>query len=79
MLRAGLYNGEVKLSGVDSGSKTTTGLTYGIGAGYDIGRNLGLRAEWQNYSKMKARNDATGAEDDGDVNALTIGVLWRFQ
>jgi OOP family OmpA-OmpF porin len=77
--RLGLYNGKVELSGVDSGSKTTTGLTYGIGAGYDLNRNLGLRAEWQSYAKMKARNDATGAEDDGDVDALTLGVLWRFQ
>jgi len=77
--RAGLYTGKVELSGVDTGSKTTTGLTYGLGAGYDFNRNLGLRAEWQRYSKMKARNDATGVEDDGDVDAMTIGVLYRFQ
>lgn len=76
--RAGLYNGKLELSGVDNGSKTTTGLTFGLGAGYDVNRNLGLRAEWQRFSKMKARNDATGAEDDGDVDLLSIGVLWRF-
>lgn len=77
--RAGLYSGKLELSGVDHGSKTTTDLTYGLGAGYDFNRNLGLRAEWQRYSKMKVRNDANGAEDDGDVDALTIGVLYRFQ
>jgi OOP family OmpA-OmpF porin len=77
--RAGLYNGELKLSGVDTGSKSTTDLTYGLGAGYDFNRNFGLRAEWQRYSKMKAHNDATGADDSGDVDAMTIGVLYRFQ
>ena len=77
--RAGLYSGKLELSGVDNGSKTTTDLTYGLGAGYDFNRNLGLRAEWQRYSKMKVRNDATGAEDDGDVDAMSIGVIYRFQ
>jgi OOP family OmpA-OmpF porin len=77
--RAGFYYGKVELSGLDTGSKTSTNLTYGLGGGYDFNKNLGLRLEWQRYSKMKARNDATGVEDDGDVDALSIGVLYRFQ
>lgn len=77
--RAGLYTGKLELSGLDTGSKTTTGLTYGVGGGYDINRNIGLRLEWQRFSKMKARNDATGVETDGDVDAFTIGALYRFQ
>lgn len=77
--RLGGYAGDVKLSGVDNGKKSSTGLTFGFGGEYDFARNLGVRAEWQRYSKMKARNDATGAEDDGDVDALTLGVLYRFQ
>ena len=77
--RLGLYYGKMSLSGLDTGDKSTTNLTYGLGGGYDFNKNLGLRAEWQRYSKMKARNDKTGAEDDGDVDSLSIGVLWRFQ
>lgn len=77
--RLGVYAGKLELSGVDTGSKNSTNLTYGLGGGYDFNKNLGLRAEWQRYSKMKLRNDATGVEDDGDVDALSIGVLWRFQ
>ena len=77
--RAGLYTGKLELSGPDHGSKSTTDLTYGLGGGYEINRNLGLRAEWQRYSKMKAHNDVTGAETDGDVDALSIGILYRFQ
>jgi OOP family OmpA-OmpF porin len=75
--RLGFYSGKLELSGVDTGSKTTTNVTYGLGAGYDINKNFGLRAEWQRYSKMKVQNDA-GGESDGDVDALSIGVLWRF-
>jgi len=77
--RLGLYYGKVELSGLDTGSKTSGNATFGLGAGYDFNRNLGLRAEWQRYSKMKARNDATGVEDDGDVDVLGISVLYRFQ
>ena len=77
--RVGAYAGKLELSGVDHGSKNTTNLTFGLGAGYDFNKNLGVRGEWQRYSKMKVRNDATGVEDDGDVDVLSIGVLWRFQ
>jgi OOP family OmpA-OmpF porin len=77
--RLGLYVGKVELSGPDHGDKTSSNVTFGLGAGYDFNRNIGVRAEWQRYSKMKARNDATGVEDEGDVDALTIGVLYRFQ
>jgi OOP family OmpA-OmpF porin len=77
--RLGLFMGEMELSGVDRGNKTSSGLTLGFGGGYNFNRNIGVRAEWQRYSKMKARNDATGVEDEGDVDALSIGVLYRFQ
>jgi len=77
--RAGLYMGDVKLSGDASGSKTTTDLTYGLGGQYDFNRNFGLRAEWQRYSKMKSHSDTTGEDGSGDVDAMTIGVLYRFQ
>jgi len=77
--RLGAYAGKLELSGPDHGSKNTTNLTYGLGAGYDFNKNIGVRGEWQRYSKMKVRNDATGVEDDGDVDVLSIGVLWRFQ
>ena len=77
--RLGLYVGKVELSGPDHGDKTSSNVTFGLGAGYDFNRNIGVRAEWQRYSKMKARNDATGVEDEGDVDALSIGVLYRFQ
>lgn len=77
--RLGLYAGKIELSGPDHGSKNSTNVTFGVGAGYDFSKNLGVRGEWQRYSKMKVRNDVTAVEDDGDVDMLSIGVLWRFQ
>jgi OOP family OmpA-OmpF porin len=44
-----------------------TELTYGIGAQYDVTRNLGVRLQWQRYST-----------DPDDVDFLSIGVLWKF-
>jgi OOP family OmpA-OmpF porin len=77
--RLGGYRGETELSGGATGDKTTTDLTFGFGLQYDFNRNLGLRGEWQRYQKIKARNDATGAEADSDVSVLGVSVLWRFQ
>jgi OOP family OmpA-OmpF porin len=78
--KAGAYRGEVKasasLTGVGSGSlkETNTDLTYGVGAQYDINRQLGIRAEWQRYTSMG--NNATIGKSDVDV--MSIGALWRF-
>ena len=77
--RLGGYWGEAKLSGGASGSKTTTNLVYGLGLQYDFMKNFGVRGEWSRYSKVKAKNDATGVEDDGDVDVLGVSVLYRFQ
>jgi OOP family OmpA-OmpF porin len=78
--RLGGYWGEGKLSGSGaSGSKTTTNLTFGLGLQYDFTKNLGVRGEWQRYSKVKVKDDASGTEDSGDIDVLGISVLYRFQ
>jgi OmpA-OmpF porin, OOP family len=80
--KLGFYNAEVKLSGPVSGKKTTTDLTYGIGGQYDFNRNLGLRLEWNRYSKVKGPDASapgivvTGG--DTDIDVLSLGALWRF-
>ena len=76
--RLGLYYGEGKLDapGV-SGKKNTTDLTYGLGVGWDFTKNLGVRGEWQRYSKMKF--EAAGTSGDSDIDVLGVSVLWRFQ
>jgi OOP family OmpA-OmpF porin len=44
-----------------------TELTYGIGAQYDVTRNLGVRLQWQRYST-----------DPDDIDFISLGVLWKF-
>ena len=76
--RLGLYYGEGKLDapGV-SGTKKTTDLTYGLGVGWDFNKNLGVRGEWQRYSKIKF--EAAGTSGDTDVDVYGVSLLWRFQ
>jgi len=76
--KLGFYNAEIKLSGLASGKKTTTDLTYGIGGQYDFNRNLGLRLEWNRYSKVKAPDVGTVSGGDTDIDVLSVGALWRF-
>jgi OmpA-OmpF porin, OOP family len=68
--KLGLYHGEVEGGGALGGSSDSgTDLTYGLGAQFNVGRNVGLRAEWQRY------NDVSGS----DIDVLSIGVLYRFR
>jgi OmpA-OmpF porin, OOP family len=76
--KLGFYNAELKLSGIASGKKTTTDLTYGIGGQYDFNRNLGLRLEWQRYSGVKAPDVAGTSGGDTDIDVLAVGALWKF-
>lgn len=52
-----------QVSESDSGS----GLYYGVGASYDLGKYLTLRAEWERF-------DVNGA----DIDAFSGGVLFKF-
>jgi OOP family OmpA-OmpF porin len=79
--KLGVYNGKVEVSsnvpGI-SGDKTTTDLTYGLGAQFDFTRNLGIRGEWQRYASAKTPSIAGSGEDKTDIDVLSLGVLWKF-
>jgi OmpA-OmpF porin, OOP family len=77
--RLGVYNGKTEFSGDASGSKSKTGVTWGLGGEWDFTRNLGARLEWQRFTKMKANCDGCGGESEGDVDNLSIGIVYRFQ
>jgi OOP family OmpA-OmpF porin len=60
-------------SAFGASDESNTGWTYGLGAGWEAMRNLGLRVEWQQY------RDVGGSSSDTDVNVLSVGALWRFR
>jgi OOP family OmpA-OmpF porin len=76
VLRADLdFNaGSTGVVAVSNREKTTTSFTYGLGAGYDISKSLGLRAEWNRYSRL-GESATTGK---GDVDLFSAGVVLKF-
>jgi OOP family OmpA-OmpF porin len=77
--KLGLYRADTDVSiaftgaGTATDNDSNTDLTFGVGARYDFTRNLGLRAEWQRYSDVKA-----GDFGDSNVDVLSLGIIYRF-
>jgi len=69
--KLGLFRGEVKGFGE---KETNTDVTYGAGVQYDVARNIGVRGEWQRYTKLGG--GIFGVKSDVDV--LSIGAIYRF-
>jgi OmpA-OmpF porin, OOP family len=78
--KLGVYHGtadaHVRLGSLgvsDSESDDSTDLTFGLGASFDITRQVTARAEWQRYSDV-------GGSDIGktDVDVISLGVLFHF-
>jgi opacity protein-like surface antigen len=62
------------VSATSSDKDTSTDLTFGVGAAFDINRNVGVRAEYQKYKDMGG-----SSVGKSDVDVLSIGVLYRFR
>lgn len=56
-------------------SHNHTDLAYGLGAGYDFTKNVGVRLEWE---RMRAKGEVNNASQTKDVDLLSAGVLYRF-
>jgi OOP family OmpA-OmpF porin len=73
--KAGFYSADVedRTNFGFSADESNTGLTFAIGARYDVQANAGIRVEWQKYS------DVGGGEvGETDVDVLSLGVVVRF-
>lgn len=57
--------------GVASDHDSNIDLTYGVGVQFELTQQFGLRAEWQRYQDMGTANI--------DVDAISLGVIWRFR
>jgi OOP family OmpA-OmpF porin len=54
-------------------SQSNSNLTYGLGLQWDPMSNLGVRVEYQVYSKVGG-----GDLGKGDIDVLGVSGLWRF-
>lgn len=73
--KLGLYYGQTerRTTGVNA-KENDNGLTYGVGVQWDAIPALGVRLDWQRYDQMGG--PTTG---EGDVDVLSVGVLYRFR
>jgi OOP family OmpA-OmpF porin len=46
-------------------------LTYGVGVQFELTKQFGVRAEWQRYQDIGPSNM--------DVDAISLGLIWRFR
>lgn len=74
--KAGLHNWDVDAggSGVGTISDKGTDFTFGVGAGYELTKNLGLRLEWERFRHV-GEKDTTG---QSNVDLLSVGLRYRF-
>jgi len=73
--RLGIYRGNLKGGGTLAGAQEDNyGLTYGAGLQFDVGTNVGLRLDWQEYSGAGGSNIPST-----DIRNISLGALWRFR
>ncbi len=61
-------------------AKTNSGLTYGAGLGYTLGR-FGVRAEWQRYDNIGTnQNSGIDTQPSGteEIDVFSLAFLFRF-
>ena len=59
----------------DVESVNSKGFLFGFGAGFDVTRNVTIRAEWERLTDVGDK-EKTG---EGDLDLLTIGAIFRFR
>ena len=65
---------------ISSLGETATDLTYGLGAIVRFSKNFGLRLQYQRYQDVgfDTTIGSTAIKAKGDIDAFTIGLIFRF-
>jgi OmpA-OmpF porin, OOP family len=61
--------------GLANAKVENTGLTYAVGAQFDVTRNLGIRMEWQQYAGV----GGMAFTGNSDYTVTSLGAVWRFK
>lgn len=76
--KVGGYTVRTELKGSGAGgsvssSDRSSDWKYGLGAGYDFNRNMGVRVEWERFNDV---GDTSTTQ--GDMDLTSIGVVYKF-
>lgn len=73
--KLGVFRTKVEGSGsLVPNRETNFGPTFGLGAQFEVNRNLALRGEWQSYPGVGG-----STLPKSDINVVSLGALWRFR
>ena len=74
--KLGVASTKTKSSGLATNLGTTrTGVTYGIGAQYNVNHNLGLRLVWDRYSVATSN---AGVKTNTNANVVAVAAVYKF-
>lgn len=76
--KIGIANAKTVTSGATATNLGTTraGLTYGIGAQYNINKSMALRLELDRYAV--ATSNAAGVKTKGNATVINLDALYKF-
>lgn len=76
--RLGLTYGTSKYGRDLGGEKSSASFTYGAGLQLDFSKNVAARLQWQRFRlKSQIQAPTNEAEESGDVDLLSFGILLR--
>jgi OOP family OmpA-OmpF porin len=58
-----------------SNTARNNGWLFGLGGQFDFTKNVGLRLEWERFNKVGDKDKTA----QGDVDLLSLGLVYRFQ
>src|SRR6476660_10033040 len=56
-------------------TESNGGLVYGLGAQVDLSSRFAVRGDWHRYAKV----GGTSTGGDTDIDALLLGIVWKFR
>lgn len=85
--KAGLINAKKEVSFTATGaaslssgkvSATNWKPTWGIGANYNVSKNVSLRGEFERFSKLGHNNSTGDSTGENDVDLWSLGMVYKF-
>jgi opacity protein-like surface antigen len=73
--KAGGYRGATENNATPAEATINYEGTYGLGAAYELTRNIGVRLEWQSYMQISGAK----VSPKSDIDVISVGAIWRFR